>query len=300
MSFTAASVRRGEWLELTPGKIFGSGSVQEREAKVLHWLTQNGMPAKLVTSLNQSRGIKIAGDRLRLHLFPAEVSKYEYCTEEAQILYEDDFCLVVHKPVGIKIHSDGGVKNTPTLDDTVASIYIHRGELIAPQHIHRLDEYTSGPVLYAKNKYAQLKLDEAMSRKEIQRHYIAFVHGHVDQALSMIDQPIGKDRHHPKRQRVSPNGKHAVTHVQLLEFGNNYSKVALKLETGRTHQIRVHLSSVGHPLIGDELYGGESTLLRYQALHGKSLSFAHPWTGEWITIEDPLPQELAQLESQLW
>lgn len=299
MSFKVVGSKRGEWLELTPGKIFGSGTLDERFIKVQQWLTEQGMPVKLVNLLSHTGGIKIAGDRLRLHLFPAVSTKYEACADEAEILYEDDFCLVVHKPAGIKIHSDGGNKKISTLDDRVASIFIHRNEPIAPQHIHRLDEFTSGPVLYAKNQYAQLKLDEAMSRKEIGRRYIAFVEGQVNPALTKIDQPIGKDRHHPKRQRVSPNGKVAITHVELLEASNNYSKLALELETGRTHQIRVHLSSAGYPLVGDELYGGDTANLPYQALHGISLSFLHPWSGESITIHDPVPEALVQLQQRL-
>jgi 23S rRNA pseudouridine1911/1915/1917 synthase len=299
MSFKVLGSKRGEWLELTPGKIFGNGTLEERIVKVQEWLTQQGMPLKLINLLSHTGGIKIAGDRLRLHLFPAASTQYEDCADEAEILYEDDFCLVVHKPIGIKIHSDGGIKKTSTLDDRVASIFIHRNEPIAPQHIHRLDEFTSGPVIYAKNQYAQLKLDEAMSRKEIGRRYVAFVEGKVDPTLTKIDQPIGKDRHHPKRQRVSPNGKVAITHVELLEASNNYSKLALELETGRTHQIRVHLSAAGHPLVGDELYGGDTAYLPYQALHGISLSFLHPWSGESITINDPLPEALIQLQQQL-
>ena len=299
MSFKVLGSKRGEWLELTPGKVFGNGTLEERIIKVQEWLTQQGMPLKLVNLLRHTGGIKIAGDRLRLHLFPAASTQYEDCADEAEILYEDDFCLVVHKPVGIKIHSDGGIKKISTLDDRVASIFIHRNAPVAPQHIHRLDEFTSGPVLYAKNQYAQLKLDEAMSRKEIGRRYIAFVEGQISANLSMIDQPIGKDRHHPKRQRVSPNGKEAITHVELLEASNSYSKLALELETGRTHQIRIHLSAVGYPLVGDELYGGDTAYLPYQALHGISLSFLHPWSGESITIHDPLPEALVRLQQQL-
>lgn len=299
MSFKVVGSKRGEWLELTPGKIFGNGTLEERSIKVQQWLTEQGMPLKLLNLLSHTGGIKIAGDRLRLQLFPAASTKYEDCGDEAEILYEDDFCLVVHKPAGIKIHSDGGVKRIPTLDDRVASIFIHRNEPVAPQHIHRLDEFTSGPVLYAKNQYAQLKLDEAMAHKEIGRRYIAFVEGQVSASLSVINQPIGKDRHHPKRQRISPNGKEAITHVKLLEAGDSYSKLALELETGRTHQIRVHLSSAGHPLVGDELYGGDTAYLPYQALHGISLSFLHPWSGESITIDDPFPQALVQLHQRL-
>ncbi|WP_019638274.1 RluA family pseudouridine synthase [Paenibacillus fonticola] len=273
----------------------------DRFAAVLAWLEGTlGLPAKLQRSLIAEDGIKLAGDRLRLRLFPPKTSQYEPLApkEPLTILFEDDFCLVVHKPVGIKVHPDGH-GCSPTLANMVAAMYSERGEPVAPEHIHRLDEFTSGPVLYAKNGYAQLKLNAAMARKEIGRVYVALVQGVISPSLHVIDQPIGKDRHHNSRRRVSPSGQPAVTHVELLEAYPAASLVRLTLGTGRTHQIRVHLSHAGHPLIGDALYGGSTKLLPHQALHGESLTFTHPLTGESLRVSDPWPPNWDRLREQL-
>ncbi|GAA0137873.1 RluA family pseudouridine synthase [Paenibacillus sp. YSY-4.3] len=273
----------------------------DRYEAAMGWLEGNlGFPVKLRHMLEAEQGIKLAGDRLRLRLFPPRISQYEPMQPDhpLQILYEDDFCLVVHKPAGVKVHPDGHSRQA-TLANMVAAIYSERGEPVAPEHIHRLDEYTSGPVLYAKNAYSQLKLDAAMARKEIGRIYVALVQGTVSPALTVIDQPIGKDRHHKARRRVSQSGQHAVTRVELLEAYPAASLVRLTLETGRTHQIRVHMSYAGHPLIGDALYGGSTKLTSHQALHGESLIFAHPLTGEALSVQDPWPTGWKELLRRL-
>ncbi|MDQ0090851.1 23S rRNA pseudouridine1911/1915/1917 synthase [Paenibacillus anaericanus] len=298
MSPRIASQKRGEWLELTPGKLTPLEN-GDRLTAALIWLKDVlGAPPKLLQSLETDGGIKLAGDRLRLRLFPPKKSQYEPYNQDLTILYEDDFCLVVHKPAGIKVHPDG-MERQPSLANMVSALYSARNEAIAPAHIHRLDEYTSGPVLYAKNDYAQLKLDEAMARKEIGRSYVAFVQGVVDSKLQVIDQPIGKDRHHNQRRRISPTGKHAVTRVDVLEIYLSASLVRLTLETGRTHQIRVHMSHVGHPLVGDSIYGGSTALIPHQALHGEKLSFRHPLNGEMIDVVDPWPSAMTILHEQL-
>ncbi|WP_188541530.1 RluA family pseudouridine synthase [Paenibacillus segetis] len=298
MSPRITSQKRGEWLELMPGKLIPPEN-GDRFAAAIIWLRNVlGVPPKLLLTLENEGGIKLAGDRLRLHLFPPKQSQYEPHAHELTVLYEDDFCLVVHKPVGVKVHPDGADRR-PTLANMVAALYSERNEAVAPAHIHRLDEFTSGPVLYAKNEYAHLKLDEAMSRKEIGRRYVAFVQGIVDPTLTIIDQPIGKDRHHNQRRRVSPTGKPAVTRVEVAEQYSSASLVRLKLETGRTHQIRVHMSYAGHPLLGDDIYGGSTALISHQALHGESLSFRHPLTGEMIHVTDPWPTAMNILRGQL-
>ncbi|MNO65245.1 Ribosomal large subunit pseudouridine synthase D [compost metagenome] len=309
MSRRISGSRRGEWLELTPGKLPAPDGGGRYEAAMAWLESVLGVPDKLLRSLEHNGGIKLAGDRLRLQLFPPKTSQYEPMDfnvfepkvrgdRSMEILYEDDFCLVVHKPAGVKVHPDGG-SCAPTLANMVSAIYSSRGESVAPQHIHRLDEYTSGPVLYAKNTFAQLKLDAAMTQKDIGRVYVALVQGVVNPSLRVIDEPIGKDRHHNSRRVVSRNGQRAVTHIELLETYQNASLVRLTLETGRTHQIRVHLSHKGHPLIGDALYGGSTKLYPYQMLHGESLSFHHPLSGEWIEVNDPWPEAWNVLRKRL-
>lgn len=295
-----SSTRRGEWLEVTPGKIItGAG---EPQAAIDKWLLETvGMPEKLHQRLRREGGIQWKGDRLRLALFPYREAGIEPIWEELEVLFEDDFCLVVHKPAGMTVHPDGSGTGV-TLDHLVAAHYATSGEGVAVRHIHRLDKDTTGPVLYAKNEFAQLVLDESMREKSISRLYAAIARGTVPPALKVIDAPIGRDRHHAARRRVSPGGQSAVTRIIECEPLHGGSLVHVMLETGRTHQIRVHFSHLGHPLYGDELYGGPvwtSSAAGRHALHGESLSFRHPWSGEQLQVNDPWPEDMLQLREEL-
>lgn len=287
--------RRGEWLELMPGKVV-TGSPDRQLAAEQWLLTELSFPEKLFRQLKANHGIQLAGDRLRLALFASQPIDVEPRWAEIEVLYEDDFCLVVHKPAGMKLHPDGTrADHAITLDHAVASYYEINGIDTSVRHVHRLDEDTTGPVLYAKNAFALAKLDEAMRRKEIGRQYVAIAERQVSPECSKIDAPIGKDRHHKQRRRVSESGQEAVTHVEIAEVWERATLVRLILDTGRTHQIRVHLSYAGHPLIGDQLYGGRSDAIGRQALHGEVLTFNHPLTGALIEVQDPWPSDFEQL-----
>lgn len=292
--------RRGEWLEAMPGRALTGAA--DKEAAIDRWLLETaGMPAKLHARLRREGGIQWRGDRLRLALWPEREAGIEPVWQEAQVLYEDDFCLVVHKPAGMAVHPDGSGSDT-TLDHLVAGHYAASGGGIPVRHIHRLDKDTTGPVLYAKNEYAQLVLDEDMRSKDISRRYAAIVDGAVPAQLTVIDEPIGRDRHHASRRRVSPGGQPAVTLITGLEVLRGATSLQVELETGRTHQIRVHLSHAGHPLIGDELYGGPRWGLAErgrQALHGEALAFRHPWTRELTVVADPWPEDMLRLRESL-
>lgn len=293
--------RRGEWLETTPGRSVTSAGDKAEAAR--RWLAEAiGMPDKLVSRLAREDGIQLKGDRLRVALFPDREPGIEPVWQELDVLYEDDFCLVVHKPSGMAVHPDGGPGGPVTLNHAVAGHYAASGQSCAVRHIHRLDKETTGPVLYAKNEFAQAVLDEAMRAKAISRRYAAIVRGRVPQSLAVIDQPIGRDRHHASRRRVSPGGQPAVTRIIGREVWPEATLLRLELETGRTHQIRVHLSYAGHPLYGDTLYGGPpaplykgSRVLSRQALHGEALAFIHPWSGEAVELSDPWPEDMLLL-----
>ncbi|MCL9661336.1 RluA family pseudouridine synthase [Paenibacillus hunanensis] len=292
---TEHAVRRGEWLEIIPDRSLDLEQPEGRHVRMMEWLKSEAFPAKIV-GLLQSRGeIQLQGDHIRLRVFPNTPygfqPDYSYSLE---VLYEDDYVLVVHKPAGMNVHPSDANDATITLAHAVAAYYEQTGQSCAVRHVHRLDEDTTGPVLYAKNELALYLLDEQMRSKSIHRRYVALVHGKVNERLNVIDEPIGKDRHHKQRRRVSPGGQAAITHVQCLRTTPKASLVQLELETGRTHQIRVHMSYVGHPLIGDTLYGGKPDLLPRQALHGEQLGFTHPWTGEPLSINDPWPADLEQ------
>ncbi|MGW8959518.1 RluA family pseudouridine synthase [Paenibacillus sp. NPDC055715] len=303
MSWQGGWKRRGPWLEVTPGREITEG--EHRTDAVDHWLLNRlELPDKLWRRLRHEKQVELAGDRLRLALFPVTDLGVTPRWYDLKVLYEDDFCLVVHKPAGMSVHPDGAVKEGPlTLDHAVASYYEMNGIHAAVRHVHRLDTDTTGPVLYAKNEFALLKLDEQMRAKDIGRRYVALVRGEVPSSLRRLDWPIGKDRHHKQRRRVSPTGQSAVTHVELGEVWGSGQKavslVYLTLETGRTHQIRVHLSHAGYPLLGDVLYGGRAADFGRQALHGERLTFRHPLSGETITVEDAWPDDFQKLHQQL-
>ncbi|QCT01967.1 pseudouridine synthase, RluA family [Paenibacillus algicola] len=292
--YQGAWLRRGEWLELTPGKVLTAAS--DRESATEAWLKEQlGMPEKLIRCLRSEGALQWRGDRLRLQLFPAVAAGIEPRCAELDILYEDDFCLVVNKPAGMAVHPDSSSSEL-TLNHAVAWHFHTHGTKAAVRHVHRLDKDTTGPVLYGKNEFALLKLDEAMRNKEIVRRYAALVQGVVSHKLKVIDLPIGKDRHHPKRRRVSLTGQHAVTRILSVEPYRQASLLFLSLETGRTHQLRVHLSHMGHPILGDPLYGASFGSFQRQALHGAELSFRHPLTGEELLLEAPWPQDLMELK----
>jgi 23S rRNA pseudouridine1911/1915/1917 synthase len=279
-------VRKGEWLELrSPGTAMDASGWSEWLARDKHF------PGPLLQKLIRQGGLQADGARLRLRIFPDEESGIRPEWTDLNLLYEDDFCLVVYKPAGMPVHpAEEGQEGT--LAHAVASYYETTGQACRIRHIHRLDTDTTGPVLYAKNEFAHIVLDADMRRKAISRIYTAIVQGHLNPAFGIIDRPIGKDRHNPKRRRVSPGGDNAVTRYTTLEQAPFASRVELELETGRTHQIRVHMQHLGSPLVGDTLYGGPSGLFTRQALHGCRLDFTHPWTGEAIRVDAEPPSEM--------
>ncbi|YCI27180.1 RluA family pseudouridine synthase [Paenibacillus sp. Z6-24] len=299
-SIRAAAERRGEWLELMPGRELDLQQTEQRHTRMMQWLESQSFPVKLLGRLHSKGEIKITGDRIRLRLFPAAEYGFEPRYDHPlEVLYEDDYILVVHKPAGMAVHPADQQDTRVTLAHAVAAHYESTGQDCAVRHVHRLDEDTTGPVLYAKNEFALSLMDEQMREKLIDRRYAALVQGNVSDQLTIIDEPIGKDRHHKQRRRVSPGGQSAVTFVEKVAGTKAASLVKLKLETGRTHQIRVHMSYMGHPLIGDALYGGRSDLLDRQALHGEQLAFVHPWTGEETVVDDPWPSDMLQLAESL-
>lgn len=209
--------------------------------------------------------------------------------KKLEILYEDDDIMVVNKPPFLNTHPISENDHQSLMN--VVTAYINNKK-IKPRHIHRLDKDTSGAILLAKHAYAGAILDKALTDGEIKRTYVALVQGIVKKEQGTINAPIAKDRHTQGKMRVSPSGKQAVTKYKVLERFNsiNQTLVSCKLETGRTHQIRVHMSSIGHPLLGDSLYGGnKNTHLNRQALHAYRLEFIQPLTGEKLSVESEIP-----------
>ncbi|MBQ3015812.1 MAG: RluA family pseudouridine synthase [Clostridia bacterium] len=241
-----------------------------------------------------------------------EVVPYEVTPEDIplDIIYEDSDIIVINKPSGMVVHPAAG-NMTGTLVN--ALLYHCRdslsgiGGVMRPGIVHRIDKDTSGLLVCAKNDFAHRALSEELEHHGIVREYHALVNGGFKEMSGTVNLPIGRHPVDRKRMAVLPEGsasaKHAITHYEVIESFGQISYLKLVLETGRTHQIRVHMSHRGHPLLGDTVYGGGRTLferqhkalLSGQALHAKRLTLTHPKTKERMTFESPLPDEFEKL-----
>ncbi|PZD94229.1 RluA family pseudouridine synthase [Paenibacillus sambharensis] len=297
------AAREGEWIAIPLPAVLPEGlDAGSHPHDVRKWLLALAVfPDKWINRLFSVGGIRLDSGRLLLKAYPhVDLNAHPLLAgvpekrnveglDEPVILYEDDHCLVADKPSGMAVHpSRPG--HSGTLDEWVLRHALETGQAALLRHIHRLDDDTAGPVLYAKHDLAQWRLDEAMRDKRIDRRYEALVEGAVKADRGKVNAPIGKDRHHRSRRRITPDGDHAVTHYQVLHRAPAASLVTLQLETGRTHQIRVHMAHLGHPLIGDTLYGARrQSSLTHQALHGIELTFPHPWLSHTVAVKSVRP-----------
>ncbi len=216
-----------------------------------------------------------------------------------RIAYEDEHLLVVDKPAGVVVHPSPG-HATGTL---VHGVLVHGaagGEEDRPGIVHRLDRDTSGLLVVARSDEAYTRLQELVRSHGLERTYTALVRGRPRSRKGRIEAPIGRDRRDPTRQSLSTDTpREAVTHFELLELIGQYALLRVDLETGRTHQIRVHLAAIGLPVVGDPVYGVPDPALGRQFLHAARLAFDHPFTGERLEVESPLPGELDGYLSRL-
>ncbi|MBY0123144.1 RluA family pseudouridine synthase [Bacillus sp. S/N-304-OC-R1] len=280
--------RYGEWFELT--------LPHEWEGFTIDYILRNiwKLPKKQIHFMRMEKQVKINGDhiswtsplkekdKLQLKFFAHEEFGVIPAFHDVEILYEDDHLIVFNKPAGMDTHPNAPEQSN-TLLNAAAYHLQSQGEIQGIRHVHRLDRDTSGAVLFAKHPFAGSILDRMLEERIIKRTYVALVHGIIETKSGMINEPIGRDRHHATRRRVSSGGQPAITQYKLIKtYGKqNLSLIQCRLETGRTHQIRVHLSHIGHPLAGDLLYGGKPIFNR-QALHAAKLEFPHPFTMEKI------------------
>ncbi|MCR5773603.1 MAG: RluA family pseudouridine synthase [Lachnospiraceae bacterium] len=210
------------------------------------------------------------------------------------ILYEDEGMLIVNKPKGMVVHPAAG-HYTGTL---VNALMYHCRDLsgingvLRPGIVHRIDKDTTGSVIVCKNDKAHREIAEQLAVHSIDRRYRAVVHGRLKDDRGTIDLPIARSRNDRKKMAVDPSGKRAVTHYEVLERFSEYTYVECRLETGRTHQIRVHMTHIGHPILGDETYGARRSKVHAegQTLHAYFLGLKSPATGEYIEVTAPLPE----------
>jgi 23S rRNA pseudouridine1911/1915/1917 synthase len=218
------------------------------------------------------------------------------------IYYEDHDVLVVNKPKGMVVHPAPGHLNGTLVNGLMAHCKDLSGinGVLRPGIVHRIDKDTSGLLMVAKNDMAHESLVNQLVEKTVTRKYKAIVHGVIPHDVGTIDAPLGRDQKDRQSMAVVDNGKHAVTHFRVLERFNDFTFIECQLETGRTHQIRVHMKYIGYPLAGDPKYGPKKTLdFNGQVLHAGVLGFTHPRTGEYLEFEAPLPADYEQLLNQL-
>jgi 23S rRNA pseudouridine1911/1915/1917 synthase len=232
--------------------------------------------------------VKPPKDYLAPAITPSELS--------LNIVFEDDDIAIIDKPSGMVVHSGAG-----HLTDTMANAAVTRwpkissvGDTDRPGIVHRLDRDTSGLLIIALNPTAYNNLTLMIKKHEIERIYTALVHGHPKSSTGTIDAPIGRDPHHRTRQAVNAGGRPALTHYEVIREIGQFSFIKVRLETGRMHQIRVHMTAIGHPIVGDQTYGKRQGIanLRRQFLHASKLTFNHPISSEKICVTSKLPDDL--------
>jgi len=217
------------------------------------------------------------------------------------IVYEDDDVIVVNKPQGMVVHPAPGHP-----DHTLVNALLYHSPLssingtLRPGIVHRIDKDTSGLLMVAKNDHAHHSLSEQLQAKTNLREYVAIVHGNFKEENGVINAPLGRSPKDRKKQAIVADGRPAVTHFRVLERYGDYSLVACRLETGRTHQIRVHMAYINHPVAGDPLYGPKKTLKGAgQFLHAKELGFKQPTTGKQLDFTAPVPANFAEAVHRL-
>lgn len=257
-------------------------------------VTVNGQPVKPKYKVQ-------SGDKISL--VKPEPQLLELTPENIplDIVYEDDDVIVVNKPQGMVVHPAPGHPN-----HTLVNALLYHSPLstingtFRPGIVHRIDKDTSGLLMVAKNDLAHQSLAEQLRNKINQREYLALVYGQIKEDEGTIDAPLGRNPQDRKKQAVVKGGRHAVTHFKVMKRYDNFTLVKCILETGRTHQIRVHMKYIGHPLVGDPLYGPRKVVGKDgQFLHAALLGFKHPRTGKELVFEAPLPENFQKMLDKL-
>ena len=293
---------------------------EENEGKridVFIFRVQKDISRSMVQKLIENDNIKVnnkktkysykvkLNDEIEITIPEAKKSDLQAQDIPLDIIYEDKDIIVINKPKGMVVHPangnpDGTLVNAVmnVCKDSLSGI----GGEIRPGIVHRLDKDTSGAIIVAKNDKAHINLSEQLKNHEVKKTYLALVRGIIKENEATINMPIARSKKDRKKMDVDKNGKEAITHFKVLErYKNKYTLLQINLETGRTHQIRVHLSHIGYPIIGDEVYsnGKNEWNVSGQCLHAWKLEFNHPVTGKLISLEAEIPEYLKNIIKEL-
>lgn len=272
-------------------KVLSQELADYSRSQIQQWLKEERVKVN-GTTVKANYKVK-AGDQVTIAVPEPTVLELTPENIPLEIVYEDEDVAVVNKPQGMVVHPSAGHPNGTLVNALLFHMqdlsYIN--DVIRPGIVHRIDKDTSGLLMIAKNDFAHESLAKQLKEKTSLRKYVALVHGVIPHEKGVIDAPIGRSKTDRKMQAVIEEGKPAVTHFQVLERFADFTLVELQLETGRTHQIRVHMKYIGYPLAGDPVYGPKKTLPgKGQFLHARLLGFEHPRTGAFLTFEAPLPE----------
>ena len=280
-------------------------------------MVQEDISRSMVQKLIEQKNIKVNGKETKhsyklklndeIEIFVPEAKEINLKAQDIplNVIYEDNDIIVINKPKGMVVHPANG-----NPDGTLVNAVMNKckdslsgiGGEIRPGIVHRLDKDTSGAIIVAKNDKAHIALSEQLKNHEVKKTYLALVRGIIKENEATINMPIARSKKDRKKMDVDKNGKEAITHFKVLgRYKNKYTLLQINLETGRTHQIRVHLSHIGYPIIGDEVYsnGKNEWNVSGQCLHAWKLEFIHPITGEKISLEAEIPEYLKNIIKEL-
>lgn len=244
------------------------------------------------------------GDKITIQIPEVKATDLKAQEIPLDIIYEDDDIIVVNKAKGMVVHPAVGNPDGTLVNAIMAHC---KGNLsgiggeLRPGIVHRLDKDTSGLLIIAKNDKAHLEMSEQIQKRQVKKTYLALVRGAISENEATINMPIGRSTRDRKKMAVTKNGKEAITHFKVLDRFVGYTYLQVRIETGRTHQIRVHMAEIGHPVVGDMVYsnGKNEFGVEGQMLHATSLEFKHPITGKEMHLEAPLPEYFEEVLNKL-
>lgn len=280
----------------------------DKELPIKELLKRNfGFSSRLMTKLKVNDCVRLNGSLVKMYQkgnlgdkitvsLPKEKSDFEPEAIPISVVYEDDDLMIINKQPGYVVHPTKG-HPCHTMANGIMNYMLNNDKHFKIRFINRLDMDTSGLLAVAKNSHCQDDMSKQMSENGVTKKYVAVVKGILTEDEGTIDLPIDKEHEDHLKRVVREDGYPSVTHYKVLErFEKGYTLIELVLETGRTHQIRVHMTHIGHPIVGDVLYGEASVwLIERQALHARFLSFRHPVTNELLQLEAPLPDDMTEL-----